>query len=93
MCIFWWYSGEAPRGWCSLLRVLSPSPSSMHSCGYCTRSLMDAVERDRGGSVRLLLDIESMGSLLVIIIGNRSKLRRPSNLSSFGDMVNDKVAI
>ena len=53
---------------------------------------MDAVERDKGGSVRLLLDIESLGSLLVIIIGNRSKLRRPSNLPIFGDMVTDKVA-
>lgn len=44
-------------------------------------SLMDAVERDRdkGGSIKLLLDMESLGSvLLVIAIRNRSELRRPS---------------
>jgi hypothetical protein len=38
---------------------------------------MDAVERDRsrGGSVKLLLDMESLGSVkLVIVIGNRSEL-------------------
>ena len=64
-------SDEAPEAGAQGVVTLS-----MHGCGYRTRSLMDAVERDRGGSVRLLLDIESLGSLLVIIIGNRSKLRR-----------------
>ena len=44
-------------------------------------SLMDAVERDRnkGGSIKLLLDMESLGSvLLVIATRTRSELRRPS---------------
>lgn len=46
-----------------VLRVFSPSPC-MAVDTRTVPSLMDAVERDRdrGGSVRLLLDMESLGS-------------------------------
>ena len=46
-----------------VLRVLSPSPC-MAVDTRIVPSLMDAVERDRdrGGAIKLLLDMESLGS-------------------------------
>jgi len=74
MWILWWHSDEAPEAGAQGVGHL------LHAWLWIrvtVPSLMDAVERDRnrGGSVKLLLDMESLGSVkLVIVIGNRSEL-------------------
>jgi hypothetical protein len=62
-----------------VLPLLSPSCTAVDT--RTVPGLMDAVERDRdrgGGSVKLLLDMERVGSQFVIVVPNRSQLTRPS---------------